>query len=323
MLGLVACTPHSPNVRPAHANPSEPVEVTHAVAESNEVADPLAALVSRAQLIVRARVLSGRPIDLVHQHELAASRDFALFLPRYVHKRTDLEVLEVLAGDVDVGEHLSFDRVDELVLATENVEAHQDRMLAEEGIFLLQRSPSGFLFGADRLAYQPPDALDAVRAHLSGSPSADTSSATTPAPLPADPSGLSTVQLRAAVSAQGARALPLVRAALLEGEPTKRFETILAVEDYGMLALMPELIALIVDTTRVPPDGDDLRGVIGDVAARRVARIAWMLDGVDEMQRREHFFLSPGASREDARDFWLRWWRTYREAGPEHSATLL
>lgn len=319
-VSLVACAPQSTGVGPSTTSPGPAIEPSGGTAEA---ADPLAALVQEAQLIVRARVLSGRPVDLAHQHELAASRGFELFLPRYAHKRIDLEVLEVLTGDAEVGERLWFYRVDELALATEDVDAHSSRILGEEGLFLLRRSAGGFLFGADRHAFQPVDALDALRARLDLDQDPPPSAARAPAPLSLDPATLSTVELRAAMSAHGARTISLVREAMRAGDPTRRHDVIVAVEDYGVLALMPELIALVVDTTAVPADGDDIRGVVGDVAARRVARLAWMLDGVDEMQRRRHFFLRPGASRERAHEFWLRWWRTYREEGPGRSATLL
>lgn len=125
----------------------------------------------------------------------------------------------------------------------------------------------------------------------------------------------------AGVSRRGERGdMPFLRAALKSGAPAEKEEALNLFMEERLVALFPDVIDAVGDTTPLPRHGDTGWGFVGHQASSALARIAQSMDGVDLKDRGRRGFsffddmylggeeLGKSGRLAEVRKNWLRWW---------------
>lgn len=117
-----------------------------------------------------------------------------------------------------------------------------------------------------------------------------------------------------------------LREKLQTGTPEEKEQTLDSFMKQFLVELVPDIIAAILDDTRLPRRGDTGWGTVHHYAATAMCAFAQRIDGLSQKERDRHvysFYDEGGVAtterRQEVHANWLAWWEEHEqapEAGP-------
>lgn len=273
-----------------------------------------------ADVVVSGTVVSADPGERARVWDLARAVEFNVLLPGAVLPVVCVRVTSVLYGDF-MGEKACFYRASGLSVGTEDATGTGDQIVGRDAVWLLREAQVGghFLYARDREAVQSLADAEPIRRRVN-----DTRGLSSPAP-PAVPTRDGPLDAKAIADLIGVHdlaAVPALREALAKGDPAERVAVIAAVAEYGILPLVPDVIARVDDAARVVSPGVPIGRPVGMYATEALFQLAPRLDGRTDAERPHdsYGYSAEGIDFADhagsVRHDWDGWWTEWKSKGP-------